>query len=218
MKEITIMEIFLTYKNMIIKISSLDKYSKRYSIAIDLYLHNKILSYIENSKNIDEIIKNLNYDENSIFEKWVDIGGLICAKQRIDNIIKDLENDKISDVKSLTERFEDIYNLYLEDEKSWVMNTIKSRYNIKDIDKETIKKLLINHISLLEEAYNIFYKDVEKEYDASKMVSSGIDDKSVMEKDFDAVRGTVNDNTFVIKYKKDMENKIESINNIINIL
>ncbi|MCZ9955614.1 DUF4954 family protein [Brachyspira hyodysenteriae] len=203
---------------MIIKISSLDKYSKRYSIAIDLYLHNKILSYIENSKNIDEIIKNLNYDENSIFEKWVDIGGLICAKQRIDDIIKDLENDKISDVKSLTERFEDIYNLYLEDEKSWVMNTIKSRYNIKDIDKETIKKLLINHISLLEEAYNIFYKDVEKEYDASKMVSSGIDDKSVMEKDFDAVRGTVNDNTFVIKYKKDMENKIESINNIINIL
>ncbi|ANN64318.1 DUF4954 family protein [Brachyspira hyodysenteriae] len=209
---------FLTYKNMIIKISSLDKYSKRYSIAIDLYLHNKILSYIENSKNIDEIIKNLNYDENSIFEKWVDIGGLICAKQRIDNIIKDLENDKISDVKSLTERFEDIYNLYSEDEKSWVMNTIKSRYNIKDIDKETIKKLLNNHKSLLEEAYNIFYKDVEKEYDASKMVSSGIDDKSVMEKDFEAVRGTVNDNTFVIKYKKDMENKIESINNIINIL
>ncbi|KLI36658.1 hypothetical protein SZ50_00870 [Brachyspira hyodysenteriae] len=209
---------FLTYKNMIIKISSLDKYSKRYSIAIDLYLHNKILSYIENSKNIDEIIKNLNYDENSIFEKWVDIGGLICAKQRIDNIIKDLENDKISDVKSLTERFEDIYNLYSEDEKSWVMNTIKSRYNINTINNETIKKLLINHISLLEEAYNIFYKDVEKEYDASKMVSSGIDDKSVMEKDFEAVRGTLNDNTFVIKYKKDMENKIESINNIINIL
>lgn len=209
---------FLTYKNMIIKISSLDKYSKRYSIAIDLYLHNKILSYIENSKNIDEIIKNLNYDENSIFEKWVDIGGLICAKQRIDNIIKDLENDKISDVKSLTERFEDIYNLYSEDEKSWVMDTVKSRYNINTINNETIKKLLNNHKSLLEEAYNIFYKDVEKEYDASKMVSSGIDDKSVMEKDFEAVRGTVNDNTFVIKYKKDMENKIESINNIINIL
>ncbi|CRF34008.1 hypothetical protein BRSU_1813 [Brachyspira suanatina] len=209
---------FLTYKNMIIKISSLDKYSKRYSIAIDLYLHNKILSYIENSKNIDEIIKNLQYDENNIFEKWVDIGGLICAKQRIDNIIKDLENDKINDVKSLTERFEDIYNLYSEDEKSWVMDTVKSRYNINTINNETIKKLLNNHKSLLEEAYNIFYKDVEKEYDASKMVSSGIDDKSVMEKDFEAVRGTVNDNTFVIKYKKDMENKIESINNIINIL
>ena len=98
------------------------------------------------------------------------------------------------------------------------MDIVKSRYNINDINKETIKKLLEDHKLLLEEAYNIFYKDVEKEYDVSKMVSSGIDDKSIMEKDFEAVRGTVNDNTFVIKYKKDMENKIESFNNIINIL
>ncbi|PTY39853.1 DUF4954 family protein [Brachyspira hampsonii] len=209
---------FLTYKNMIIKISSLNKYSKRYSIAIDLYLHNKILSYIKDSKNIDEIISNLEYDKNNVFEKWSDIGGLICAKDRVDNIIENLENNKINDIKTLIEEFEKLYNIYYEDEKSWVMNIIKLRYNIKSINKETIKKLLDEHKILLEEAYNIFYKDVEKEYDIAKMVSSGIDDKTVMEKDFEAVRGTVNDNTFVIKYKKDMENKIESINNINNIL
>lgn len=211
-------EDFLTYKNMIIKKSSLDKYSKRYSIAIDLYLHNKILSYIKGSKNIDEIIENLKYDKNNVFENWADIGGLICAKNRIDNIIKDLENDKINDIKILIEEFEKLYNIYTEDEKSWVMNTAESRYNIKNIDKETIKKLLERHISLLEEAYNIFYKDVQKEYDISKMVSFGVDDKTVMEKDFEAVRGTVNDNTFVVKYKKDMENKINDIKNIIIIL
>ncbi|OEJ15498.1 DUF4954 domain-containing protein [Brachyspira hampsonii] len=209
---------FLTYKNMIIKISSLDKYSKRYTIAIDLYLHNKILSYIKDSKNIDEIVSNLEYNKNNVFEKWSDIGGLICAKDRVDNIIKNLENNKINDIKTLIEEFEKLYNIYYEDEKSWVINIIKLRYNIESINKETIKKLLDEHKILLEEAYNIFYKDVEKEYDTAKMVSSGIDDKTVMEKDFEAVRGTVNDNTFVIKYKKDMENKIESINNIINIL
>ncbi|MBW5380131.1 DUF4954 family protein, partial [Brachyspira hampsonii] len=189
---------FLTYKNMIIKISSLDKYSKRYSIAIDLYLHNKILSYIKDSKNIDEIVSNLEYDKNNVFEKWSDIGGLICAKDRVDNIIKNLENNKINDIKTLIEEFEKLYNIYSEDEKSWVMNIVKSRYNIESINKETIKKLLNEHKILLEEAYNIFYKDVEKEYDTAKMVSSGIDDKTVMEKDFEAVRGRVNDNTFVI--------------------
>ncbi|MBW5390772.1 DUF4954 family protein [Brachyspira hampsonii] len=209
---------FLTYKNMIIKISSLNKYSKRYSIAIDLYLHNKILSYIKDSKNIDEIISNLEYDKNNVFEKWSDIGGLICAKDRVDNIIKNLENNKINDIKTLIEEFEKLYNIYSEDEKSWVIDIVKTRYNIDNINKDTIKKLLDEHKMLLEEAYNIFYKDVEKEYDIAKMVSSGIDDKTVMEKDFEAVRGTVNDNTFVIKYKKDMENKIESINNINNIL
>ncbi|MEI0489561.1 DUF4954 family protein [Brachyspira pulli] len=211
-------EKFLTYKNMIIKKSSLDKYSKRYSIAIDLYLHNKILSYISNSNNIEEIISNLQYEENNIFENWVDIGGLICAKQRIDNIIKDLENNKINDIKTLTAEFEKLYNLYTEDEKSWVLNMAKSRYNLEAIDKNTISNLLEKHKSLLDEAYNIFYKDVQKEYDISKMVSSGIDDKTIMEKDFEAVRGTVNDNAFVIKYKKDMENKINDINKIISIL
>lgn len=211
-------EKFLTYKNMIIKKSSLDKYSKRYSIAIDLYLHNKILSYISNSNNIEEIISNLQYEENNIFENWVDIGGLICAKQRIDNIIKDLENNKINDIKTLTAEFEKLYNLYTEDEKSWVLNMAKSRYNLEAIDKNTISNLLEKHKSLLDEAYNIFYKDVQKEYDISKMVSSGIDDKTIMEKDFEAVRGTVNDNAFIIKYKKDMENKINDINKIISIL
>ncbi|MEI0749718.1 DUF4954 family protein [Brachyspira pulli] len=211
-------EKFLTYKNMIIKKSSLDKYSKRYSIAIDLYLHNKILSYISNSTNIEEIISNLQYEENNIFENWVDIGGLICAKQRIDNIIKDLEDNKINDIKTLTAEFEKLYNLYTEDEKSWVLNMAKSRYNLEAIDKNTISNLLEKHKSLLDEAYNIFYKDVQKEYDISKMVSSGIDDKTIMEKDFEAVRGTVNDNAFVIKYKKDMENKINDINKIISIL
>lgn len=211
-------EKFLTYKNMIIKKSSLDKYSKRYSIAIDLYLHNKILSYISNSNNIEEIISNLQYEENNIFENWVDIGGLICAKQRIDNIIKDLENNKINDIKTLTAEFEKLYNLYTEDEKSWVLNMAKSRYNLEAIDKNTISNLLEKHKSLLDKAYNIFYKDVQKEYDISKMVSSGIDDKTIMEKDFEAVRGTVNDNAFVIKYKKDMENKINDINKIISIL
>ena len=211
-------EKFLTYKNMIIKKSSLDKYSKRYSIAIDLYLHNKILSYISNSTNIEEIISNLKYEENNIFENWVDIGGLICAKQRIDNIIKDLEDNKINDIKTLTAEFEKLYNLYTEDEKSWVLNMAKSRYNLEAIDKNTISNLLEKHKSLLDEAYNIFYKDVQKEYDISKMVSSGIDDKTIMKKDFEAVRGTVNDNAFVIKYKKDMENKINDINKIISIL
>ncbi|ADG70656.1 DUF4954 family protein [Brachyspira murdochii] len=209
---------FLTYKNMIIKKSSLDKYSKRYSIAIDLYLHNKILSYIKSSKNIDEIISNLEYDKNNVFDNWSDIGGLICAKDRVDNIIKDLENDKINDIKTLTEAFEKLYNIYSEDEKSWVMNCIKSRYNIESINKDNIKKLLDEHKILLEKAYDIFYKDVEKEYDIAKMVSAGIDDKTMMEKDFEAVRGTVNENTFVVKYKKDMENKINDINNLINIL
>ena len=74
------------------------------------------------------------------------------------------------------------------------------------------------YISLLKTSYDILYRDAEKEYDISKMVSCGIDDKNFMEEDFKAIRGTVEDNAFVIQYKKDMNSKINDINKIIDLL
>lgn len=207
---------FVTYKNMIIKISSLDKYSQRYSIAIDLYLCGKLLDFIKNSKNINDIIKNLNAEK--IYKEWVDAGGLICAKERLDNIIKDIENEKINNIESILEAFKNLYDNYYSDEKSWVIDRIKKRHSIKNADKEIIIKILKEYISLLKTSYDILYRDAEKEYDISKMVSCGIDDKNFMEEDFKAIRGTVEDNAFVVKYKNDMDEKIKDINKIIDLL
>ena len=207
---------FVVYKNMIIKISSLDKYSQRYSIAIDLYLCGKLLAFIKDCKNINDIIKNLNSEK--IYSDWVDAGGLICAKERLDNIIKDIENNKIKDIENILKAFENLYNNYYLDEKSWVVDIIKKRYSIKNVDKEIIIKILKEYISLLKTSYDILYRDAEKEYDISKMVSCGIDDKNFMEEDFKAIRGTVEDNAFVVKYKKDMDEKIKDINKIIDLL
>lgn len=207
---------FVAYKNMIIKISSLDKYSQRYSIAIDLYLCDKLLDFIKNSKNVDDIIKNLNSEK--IYNEWVDAGGLICAKERLNNIIKDIENEKINNIESILEAFKNLYDNYYSDEKSWVVDTIKKRYSIKNADKEIIIKILKEYISLLKTSYDILYRDAEKEYDISKMVSCGIDDKNFMEEDFKAIRGTVEDNAFVVKYKNDMDEKIKDINKIIDLL
>ena len=207
---------FVTYKNMIIKISSLDKYSQRYSIAIDLYLCGKLLDFIKNSKNINDIIKNLNAEK--IYNEWVDAGGLICARERLNNIIKDIENEKINNIESILDAFKNLYDNYYSDEKSWVVDTIKKRYSIKNADKEIIIKILKEYISLLKTSYDILYRDAEKEYDISKMVSCGIDDKNFMEEDFKAIRGTVEDNAFVVKYKNDMDEKIKDINKIIYLL
>ena len=203
---------FVMYKNMIIKISSLDKYSQRYSIAIDLYLCGKLLHFIKNCKNINDIIENLKCEK--IYNEWVDAGGLICAKERLDDIIKDIENEKIKDIENILKAFENLYNNYYSDEKSWVIYIIKKRYSIENVDKEVIIKILKEYISLLKTSYDILYRDAKKEYDISKMVSCGIDDKNFMEEDFKAIRGTVEDNAFVIKYKKDMDKKIKDINKI----
>ena len=204
---------YIKYKSMIIKTSSINKYSNRYSIAIDLYLHNKLLEYIKNCDKIDDIFDNIK--PSKFYDNWVDVGGLICAKEKLDNVILDIENNNINNVQDLTKPFEKLYNDYSIDEKSWVINMIKKRYNIDNINIDVILKMLREHLSLLTTSYEIFYRDVKKEYDLAKMVSSGIDDKTVMEEDFKAVRGTAKDNAFVVKYKNDVETKIEVINKLI---
>ena len=204
---------YIKYKSMIIKTSSINKYSNRYSIAIDLYLHNKLLEYIKNCDKIDDIFDNIK--PSKFYDNWVDVGGLICAKEKLDNVILDIENNNINNVQDLTKPFEKLYNDYSIDEKSWVINMIKKRYNIDNINIDVILKMLREHLSLLTTSYEIFYRDVKKEYDLAKMVSSGIDDKTMMEEDFKAVRGTAKDNAFVIKYKNDVETKIEVINKLI---
>lgn len=204
---------YIKYKSMIIKTSSINKYSNRYSIAIDLYLHNKLLEYIKNCDKIDDIFDNIK--PSKFYDNWVDVGGLICAKEKLDNVILDIENNNINNVQDLTKPFEKLYNDYSIDEKSWVINMIKKRYNIDNINIDVILKMLREHLSLLTTSYEIFYRDVKKEYDLAKMVSSGIDDKTVMEEDFKAVRGTAKDNAFVVKYKNYVETKIEIINKLI---
>lgn len=211
-KEIVNDEIeYIRYKNMIIKTSSLNKYSNRYSIAIDLYLHNKLLEYIKESENLNDIFN----DANKFYETWVDVGGLICAKEKLDDVILNIENNNINNVQNLAQSFEKLYNDYSIDEKSWVINMIKKRYNLNTINIDVILKMLKEHLSLLTTSYEIFYRDVKKEYDLAKMISCGIDDKNMMEEDFKAIRGTAKDNAFVVKYKNDVETKIEDINKLI---
>ena len=163
-----------------------------------------------------DIIESLKSEK--VYSDWVDAGGLICAKERLDNIIKYIENEKINNIESILNAFKSLYDNYYPDEKSWVIDIIKKRYYIKNIDKEIIIKILKEYISLLKTSYDILYRDAEKEYDISKMVSCGIDDKNFMEEDFKAIRGTVKDNAFVIQYKKDMNSKINDINKIIDLL
>lgn len=214
------LDAFITYKNMVIKESSLDKYAKRYSLAIDLYLHNKFLSYIEKSKSLKDIKINLYSKEKKPYEKWVDVASLIAPKERIDALIENIEKDKITKIEDLIKAWQDIYDSYELDEKIWVCHIFKNRYDIdlRNIDKYQIMSVLKNHASCLEDASRIFNHDIKKEFDLSKMVSCGIDNEENKIEDFEAVRGSIESNNFVIKYRKDIENKVSIIKDLIDML
>lgn len=213
-------EEFFAYKKMYIKKSSLPKYIGLYTLAIDLYLHDSLLERIQYAATFDEIEDYLKSDHTNFHNQWVDIAGLITTKERVDNIVWALENDQIKDVKDLSDAWKKVYDLYKEDEWAWIAATFYRRHaiNVNAITESQLKSLLDNHKTYLREAITIFENDVRKEFSMDKQVSYGIDDPLVRQEDFNAVRGTVDDNTFVKNYRNSTNEKLELIDNVIGII
>ena len=214
-------EPYFTYNKMYIKKSSLSKYMGLYTLAIDIYLHNTLLNKIKDCESFDEILSLLKVDNTEEFySEWVDIAGLITPKNKVDNIIWALENNEINDIKELSNAWAKLYDLYRDDEWAWVVKMFKKRQmiNFNTITNTQLRGVLENHHSYLKEASAIFENDVRKEFAIGKQVSFGVDDPLVRQDDFDAVRGTIDDNAFVIKYRKSIEEKMENIKNIISII
>ncbi len=211
---------FFAYKKMYIKKSSLPKYIGLYTLAIDLYLHDSLLDKIKETTTFNEIQQVLKTDSSNFNNQWVDIAGLITTKERVDNIVWALENDEITDVIELSKAWKTVYDLYEEDEWAWIAAMFYKRcaINVNAITEVQLKSLLDNHKAYLQEAITIFENDVRKEFSIDKQVSYGIDDPLVRQEDFDAVRGTVDDNTFVKQYRNSTGEKLDLIDNIINMI
>ncbi len=211
---------FFAYKKMYIKKSSLPKYIGLYTLAIDLYLHNALLDRIKNTSTFEEMKEAIKVDNSNFNNHWVDIAGLITPKERVDNIIWALENDEIKNVYELSNAWKKVYDLYEHDEWAWITAMFYKRYtvNINIMNEIQLKSILENQRTYLKEAITIFENDVRKEFSIDKQVSYGIDDPLVRQEDFDAVRGTIDDNTFVVQYRNYTKEKLDLIDNIINII
>ena len=213
-------ENFIEYKNMIIKKSSLEKYASRYGLAIDLYLHNILLKKIEEYDKFDTIKAFLSQSPTNIYEKWLDIAGLIAPKKRVEMLISKIENDKIGDIRDISFEWESIYNNYKSDEWNYVYNEFSERYNIKleNINESELKKILLSHKSYIEKSLKIFEHDIKKEFDKAKQVSFGIDDIENRAADFEIIRGNTENNTFALQYRSDTTDKKNTIDKILSFI
>ncbi len=213
-------EEFFAYNKMYIKKSSLPKYIGLYTLAIDLYLHDSLLNKIAEATTFKEVQEDLKTEHSNFNNQWIDIAGLITTKERVDNIIWALENDQIKDAKELSEAWKKVYDLYKSDEWDWIAAMFYRRYsiNVNAISESQLKSLLDNHKTYLREAITIFENDVRKEFSIDKQVSYGIDDPLMRQEDFNAVRGTIDDNTFVVNYRNSTNQKLDLIDSVINII
>ena len=209
-----------TYQNCSIKNSSVRKGIDLYNIAINKFLGNSLITRLNDFKitTLDELIKKLKPDTEKGIGEWIDLSGLIAPKNVIDELLTSIENGNET-LESIQNAFELMHKEYYNYEWTWALSKLEKHWN-KTVDEIDFKDV-INMVELWKESVvkldNLIYSDAKKEFDLNSKTGFGVDgDEDQKHKDFESVRGSFENNPFVLEVLKHIKVKTALGNELIN--
>jgi len=201
-----------TYDNMQIKGASLERGIELYQTGINKFLGNSLIKRLEKIefRTNEEVRKRLTPDRLQGKGEWVDLAGLIAPKKEVDNLLDDIESEKVSSVGGLSMAFIEMHNSYYDWEWTW------SCARIEEEAGTTVNKLTVDDVISIVERWKksvvdldrLLYEDARKEFTLSSMTGFGIDGGDEDKKlDFEQVRGEFESNSVVSAIKEHINQK-----------
>ena len=204
-----------TYQSGKIKRSSLKNGLTYYGMAIDKFLGNSLITRIASScaTSIEELREDFmpgtEYGEGD----WVDISGMIAPKAAVEDLLGDIQNGSVSDIREVNERFRDMHRKYYDYEWRWAYGIIREYYGVdlSNVSVGTLCELVSRWKESVVGLDNLIYNDARKEFSLSVMTSFGADgDETERKEDFMQVRGSFFEaDPFVTSVKEHIKVKSE---------
>ncbi|WP_010134162.1 DUF4954 family protein [Ochrovirga pacifica] len=199
-----------TFRDMVIKKSSLIKGIRLYTRILQKYLGGVVISkilgiHIRSEKKLREILKPTSTIGN---EKWVDIAGMICPKSALENVITKVQNHEIDSIEKIHEGLQEIHENYDSYLWGWTVNMLYEFYmiDVQSITKDDLIFIVDQWREAVVELNNLLYKDASKEFDLHKHIGFGADgDEDDRLADFINVRGEFEKNSTVVEILNDSE-------------
>ncbi len=208
-----------SYQNCSIKNSSLLKGIDLYNIAIYKFLGNSLINRLKEIefKNIEEVRHQLKPDTKKGLGEWIDLSGLIAPKNEIDNLLQKIENEPIT-LDKIQQKFELMHQEYYNYEWTWACQKLEDYWG-KTIDKVSYIDI-VNFIELWKNSVvkldQLIYNDAKKEFDLNAKTGFGVDgNEEQKHQDFQSVRGSFDENPFVLEVLKHIKVKTELGNELI---
>jgi Domain of unknown function (DUF4954)/Domain of unknown function (DUF6819) len=184
--------------------------AKFYRIGIDAYLAGKILDRAESSLDdgLAAVQKALQPNSKaSDCRQWTDISGLLLNLDRFESLLSRIEGGQVGDLNSLTAELAQCHQAYQADEWNWVASVWEERFGVKPSEmspeqlSEVGEKLKVNRGKYL----RMVLSDANKEFGEIPRIGFGAGG-SVAERDadFEQVRGTFDDNKFVVEMQAEL--------------
>ena len=209
-----------TYQNCSIKNSSVRNGIDLYNVGINKFLGNSLISRLNGLKttNIEDLKNKLKPDTDKGLGEWIDLSGLIAPKNVVDELLTSIENGNET-LDSIQNQFELMHKEYYHYEWTWALSKLEKHWN-KTVDKIDFKDV-INMVELWKESVikldNLIYSDAKKEFDLNSKTGYGVDgDEEQKHKDFESVRGSFENNPFVLEVLKHIKVKTALGNELIN--
>jgi NDP-sugar pyrophosphorylase family protein len=199
------------YKGIRIKRLMLKSTRKYYEMAMSIFIGDQVIGKLEEMDKIDSIKsirERLSPRKGDMPDKWLDLAGMIAPNNAIQKLIGDIKSGGIKNLDGIASGLENIHASYKAYTWDWTTKILSEIYGIdvSKIDREQLIELVKNWETDSIKLDRMILSDAAKEFDNTSKIGFGIDgDAQIADQDFEAVRGTIQDNKFTAGMQKEME-------------
>jgi hypothetical protein len=219
-------EEIIQFEDLFLKKSKLLEAIEKYNMVIDIFIGDQIIERLLDTATEDRfesLLKKVTFDiavEDKIkkLDNWNDIAGMLTPASIIDNFIDKIENSLF---KNLNECNDELNNIYKKSESwfySWCIELVENIYE-KSLNQFTSNDIiqLIKNWRDKKIAFNkLILEDAKKEFSKKIQIGFGIDgDEEITKSDFEEVRGTFDNNSFVKEIKSESEQINKTANDLL---
>jgi len=208
-----------SYQNCSIRHSSLVKGIDLYNIAIYKFLGNSLINRLKGTKfkTIEEVRKQLLPDTEKGLGEWIDLSGLIAPKDEVIDLLKTIENEPIT-LAEIQTQFENMHQEYYNYEWTWAKEKLENHWGktIDQINYDDIVNMVELWKNSLVKLDQLIYEDAKKEFSLNAKTGFGVDGNEEQKHlDFESVRGSFENNPFVLEVINHIKIKTELANELI---
>ena len=201
-----------TYERMKIEKHALDRGIQLYEMAIWKFLGNSLITRLNGNeyKTATDIQKALQPDMKFGKGYWVDLAGMICPFEALDQLLQSIENGSVQSLEEVNSALATMHKNYYNFEWTWAVDVLESFYgkSISEFEASDVITIVKKWKESVLGIDRFLYEDARKEFSMSKMTGFGVDgQEGARELDFAEVRGEFEDNATVIEIKEHMEKK-----------
>jgi hypothetical protein len=186
----------------------LRKAVKDYDVVVRIFLGECLAGLLESSASAAEVRTRLAALKPAQLDAWADLAGMLAPGPAVEALLKDLGDGAVADLAALAERLAALHAGYGEAKLRWCVALLATREGIDAaaVTNEQLAKIVTDWRDAALKLNRLILLDARKEFDAASKIGFGIDgDQTVVDADFQAVRGTFDDEKFVRGLRQEAE-------------